>query len=71
MTRGNTEEISGLKPLTLALTAVGAVAILAFVASLLTDGALSDTLRFVAGGAAVVCAAIGVMFALAYVKERS
>lgn len=46
-----------------AISVVGAIAVLCFVASLLLDGAISGTLSTVALVAAGVCAVIGVTFA--------
>ncbi|MFC0674608.1 hypothetical protein [Brachybacterium hainanense] len=46
------------------VSVVGAIAVIAFVLSLLIDGGTGDALRTVAGIAAAICAVIGVSFAL-------
>lgn len=48
----------------LAITVVGAIAVLLFLLSLLVDGGAGQTLERAAGGFGIACAVIGVSFAL-------
>lgn len=48
----------------LAITVVGALAVLTFLASLLVGGATGETLNAVASGLGIACAVIGVSFAI-------
>lgn len=48
----------------LAITVVGALAVMTFLASLLVGGATGETLNAVAGGLGIACAVIGVSFAI-------
>ena len=48
----------------LAISIVGALAVLAFVLSLVLGGDLGQTLNTIAGGLGIACAVIGVSFAV-------
>ena len=48
----------------LAISVVGALAVLMFLASLLVGGPTGETLSAVAGGLGIACAVIGVSFAV-------
>lgn len=51
------------RPQILAITLVGALAVLTFLASLLVGGQTGETLSAVAGGLGIACAVIGVLLA--------
>lgn len=70
MSQGNQPSPTQRK-LTVAVAVVGIVALATYLASVATDGSTSDTLRNVAKGAGILCALLGVSFALVGRKETS